>query len=119
MNPSKRLIYLMLFGSCAALVSSCTILGLIKEDPLARYKVSAELTATIMHTLADAREQGFIKNDHDWKKIQLASKTARDAFKVWYESLENGYDDPEVEKLAMVALDALKRYNKIYGKEKD
>lgn len=107
----------MLFSSIAISLSSCNTLSLIKSDSKARYIASAKLTESTINSLINARKLGFIKDDDKWQNIKIASDTATKAFKAWNDSIIKGKSSIEMEDLAMIALEVLKKYNIEYKNE--
>lgn len=105
---------LLLLFTCAFMLNACNSVKTVNTDPKARYNLAAETVASVMRTLKHLRETKVIKNDNDWKRIKIVTKSTMDAFKDWGDAVKINKKVPDIEKLAMDGLKALQEINLSY-----
>jgi len=94
--------------------NACNTISVINEDPKARYKLAAETVVSVMRTLKHFRDTKIIKNDNDWSRIKILTKSTMKAFNDWGIAIKNGKSIPKMEKLAMNGLNALTEFKQTY-----
>ena len=107
----KNLLLLFIAAFC---FNACNAYKTINEDPKARYKLHADMVTSVMRTLKHLRDTKVITNDVHWSRIKVLTKSTMKAFDDWGTAIENGKSNPDVEKLAMNGLNALKEFKQTY-----